>query len=301
MSATAGECATEEDAGSKKKTGRWDKAGVIFQGISAIAVPVSIAVLVVGVFQFKSQQKATADQALNQQRQATLANYLNDISALMLNYDLLNSKPRSPAVELAVARTDTAVRNLDGARKGMLIRYLWEAGLINASKPVVGLSKINLEDGVFRGTYLYKAYLATANLINANFYRTDAHGTILSWANLSGADLNKANLGCFSIPQWNISLKLLHQLRFSGIDCAVLRRANLNGAKLQDANLIGANLSWASLGGAHLSGAIYNAKPISLKDNGGHRIILPATRWPHGFNPKGATCIDCSAGTAGSG
>jgi uncharacterized protein YjbI with pentapeptide repeats len=276
---------------------------LFFQGVTAIAIPLSVLALFVSINEFKSQQKATADQVVNQQRQDTLANYLNDISALVLNYDLLKSKPGSAVRALAVARTDTAVRNLDGARKGILIRYLWEAGLIQARNPIVGLNKVNLEDGVFRGSYLYAANLATDNLIKANFYRTDAHGTILSWANLSGADLNKANLGCFTIPQWNISLRLLDLLRFSSIDCAVLRRADLTGAKLQDANLTGANLSWASLAGAHLAGAIYNAKPIPLKSTDGDRIILPATRWPQGFNPvtAGAHCIDCSTGAAGLG
>lgn len=274
---------------------------LFFQGVTAIAIPLSVFGLLVSINEFKSQQRMAADQVLNQQRQATLANYLNDISNLVLNYDLLKSHRRSAVRALAVARTDTAVRNLDGARKGILIRYLWEAGLIKAHKPIVDLNKVNLEDGVFRGTYLYDANLATDNLIKANFYRTDVHGTILSWANLSGADLNKANLGCFSIPQWNISMQLLDQLRFSSIDCTVLKRADLSGAKLQDANLTGANLSRASLGGAQLAGAIYNTKPIPLKKPGGDLIILPATQWPPGFNPEKAQCIDCSTGAAGSG
>jgi uncharacterized protein YjbI with pentapeptide repeats len=268
---------------------------LVFQAMTAIAVPVSVFALYVGVNQFKSQQKATADQVLNQQRQTTLANYLNDISTLVLSHNLLKSKPGSAIGALAVARTDTAMRNLDGVRKGILIRYLWEAGLIKTRRPVVDLNKVNLEDAVFRGGYLSVVNLATDNLVKANFYRTDAHGAILSWANLSGADLNKANLGCFTIPQWNISRTLLDQLRVSGMDCAVLRRADLSGAKLQDANLTGANLSWASLSGAHLGGAIYNAKPMLLTSTDGDPIIMPKTQWPRSFDPAsaGAYCIDC--------
>jgi hypothetical protein len=284
-----------DDRNAKGKKGtRWDRAGVIFQGISAIAVPVSIVVLIVGVFQFKSQQHSTAEQALNQQRQATLENYLNDISSLVLTYRLSGPKPEPGARELAVARTDTAMRNLDGVRKGILVRYLWEASLIRGRTPVVDLHKVNLQGAVFRGAYLYGANLSTDDLIKANFYGADAHGAILSWANLTGADLIKTNLGCFTTSQFDVSVGLLKQERPNSVDCAVLKRAILKGADLQDANLTGANLTGANLAGADLSGARYNGKPIIL-GTGVNSVTIPRTQWPQGFNPaaKGAHCIQC--------
>jgi uncharacterized protein YjbI with pentapeptide repeats len=276
----------------KVKSSTWQ---TWFQGISAFAVPVSIAVLVVGVYQFKSQQNTSAEQTLNQQRQATLDGYLNDISALVLNYKLSSRQSKAAVRALAVARTDTALRNLDGPRKGILVRYLWEADLIRGRSPVVDLHKVNLQGAVFRGAYLYGANLSTNDLIKANFYGADAHGANLSWANLSGAKLNKANLGCFTTSQFDVSVGLLAHEPPRSVDCTTLRRAILTGANLSYANLTGANLTGASLVGAILGGARYNTRQIVLGHIHHKIIAIPKTQWPKGFNPaaKGAVCIDC--------
>ena len=296
MSVTAGESAQNGNARSKKRATRWDKAGVIFQGITAIAVPISLIALIVGVYQFKSQQKSTADQVLNQQRQATLDNYLNEISALVLNYKLASAQSKLAVRALAVARTDTALRNLDGTRKGILIRYLWEAGLIRGRSPVVDLHKVNLGGTVLKNAYLYGVNLGTDDLVKADFYGADTHGANLSWADLSGADLSKANLGCSTVSQFDVSVGLLTQEHPSSIDCTDLKRAVLTGANLQEANLTGANLSWASLAGADLHGARYNVKQIVVGHTNGDAITVPKTQWPTGFSPSaaGAICIDCS-------
>ncbi len=274
-------------------TTRWDKLGVIFQGVTAVAVPISLIALIVGVFQFKSQQEMNAAQALNQQRQVTLDNYLNDISALVLGKGLSGAKPQPAVKALAVARTDTAVRNLDGSRRGVLIRYLWDAGLIRGKSPVVYLHKADLDGAVFKNAYLYDANLGTDFLAGADFYGADIHGAILSWADLSGANLTKANLGCNTTNQFDVSVGILARARST--NCTDLKHANLSDANLQSADLVGANLSRASLAGSDLKGARYNANRISLLRVGGITTAIPATQWPLNFNPraKGAICIDC--------
>src|SRR5262249_8730898 len=128
---------------NKGKTA-WDKAVVIIQAIAPLAIVVSIAGLRVGAKQFNEQQKATAAQTLDQQRQVTLSGYLDHMSTLVLQNNLTQSKTGAPVRAIAVALTDTATRNLDGARKGTLIRYLWQAGLINRPRPVIGLFLMDL-------------------------------------------------------------------------------------------------------------------------------------------------------------
>jgi uncharacterized protein YjbI with pentapeptide repeats len=274
-------------------TTRWDRMGVIFQGVTAVAVPISLIALIVGVFQFKSQQETNASQALNQQRQVTLDNYLNDISALVLSHGLSGSKPERAVKALAVARTDTAVRNLDGARRGILIRYLWEAGLIRGKSPVVYLHKADLDGAFFKNAYLYDANLGTDFLAGANFYGADLHGADLTWADLSKANLSKVNLGCITTNQFDVSVTILAQARTTS--CADLKHANLSDTDLQGADLVGANLSRASLAGTDLKGARYNADKISLLRAFGSTAAIPATQWPPNFDPqaKGAICIDC--------
>lgn len=180
------------------------------------ATPLSILVaaisLVWSVYQFNSQQHASQAQALDQQRQVTFDNYLDDMSSLLLADKLESAPSGGPVRAIAIARTDTAIRDLDGNRKGMLVRFLWEANLIKTPKPVVLLHQVNLRDADFGRANLQHADLSDNDLIGANF----------SAAQLDDADLSDTDLV----------------------------RANLANANLTSANLQGANLSRADLLGA---------------------------------------------------
>jgi Pentapeptide repeats (8 copies) len=267
---------------AKSKSSTWQ---TIFQGVSAVAVPVSIVVLIVGVYDFKSQQQTTAEQALNQQRQATLDDYLNDVSALVLNYRLSGPKPKPAVRALAVARTETALRNLDGARKGILIRYLWEAELIRGRSPVLYLHQANLNGADFKSAYLFGADLSTDYLFRANFSDADAYGANLSWADLVKAGLDKANLGCVNTSRFAVTVEMLQQAHPKSLDCADLKHANLSDARLADADLVGTNLTHAILAGADLHGARYNSYPICIKRTGKKTLTILPTQWPQGYNP----------------
>src|SRR5437762_2648110 len=69
----------------------WDKVSVIIQGIGALAIPISIIVLVVQIMQFNTQQQLTQQQALDQQEQATLQTYFDDMTKLLFD-DKLGSQ-----------------------------------------------------------------------------------------------------------------------------------------------------------------------------------------------------------------
>src|SRR5215469_18709918 len=112
---------------------RLGKFSLISQGISALATPLTIIGAIIGLLvsvnQFKTQQMnsaqmqatqvaASAAQELDQQRQATLDTY-------------------------------AAVRNLDGNRKGILVRFLLTAGLISVSKPMISMSDADLSGAKF--------------------------------------------------------------------------------------------------------------------------------------------------------
>jgi uncharacterized protein YjbI with pentapeptide repeats len=248
----------------------WDKASVISQVIGALAIPISIIVLIVQIGQFNTQQQSNSQTAMkqfqqteqlaqNQQYQTTLDTYLDRMSDLLLKSNLAVSKPGDEVQALAEARTLTAVRNLDGLRKGTLIRFLWEAKLINRPQPIINLNGANLSEAIFSGGSLNlvgSIHLPPIVIVTPNgpFIST---GAILQDVNLSGAILE--------------------------------------GAYLIGADLDGADLSYADLKGAHLSGARYNTKTIQFKDTQGKTFILEPTLWPKGFDPKaaGASCDDC--------
>ena len=250
----------------------WDKIGVLIQAITALAIVVPLVALYESVHQFNVQQTNSAAEMLNQQRQATLSGYLSDMSALVLQYNLPESKAGAPVRAIAVARTLTAVRNLDGVRKGTLIRYLWEARLIASPHPVVDISSADLTGAVFYradldGVALFQLSLNNAQFVKAKLIRADLSGSALFESDLINADLSGANL----------SASLL-------ID-----------ASLINADLTGADLTGADLTGADLRGARYNSGPEYVRSPHGDLILEGPTRWPRGFDAKakGAICYNC--------
>src|SRR5215216_325432 len=146
------------------------------------------AALALGVFwlnsrQDKRDQKAQADQveraldAENQRAQdAALEAYLEQMSQLLTDQErpLLWTQPDDNLSVVAWARTKTVLRRMGPERKGNVLRFVNEAGLINKHRPVFRLSGADL-----READLQESFLKYVNL----------HG-----ADLRGATLTSANL-----------------------------------------------------------------------------------------------------------
>ena len=159
--------------------------------------------------------------------------YVDHMATWLLENELRSAKPEDTELR-AVARTSTltVLRQLDGPRKGRLVRFLYEAGLIgfmDVSRDTTTPAVIEL-----KGADLTEAVLSQANLVGVDF----------SFSNLESADLRGANLSeAF--------------LRKAYLVKADLRMAKLHEADLTEANLIGARVSdelddAASLEGARL-------------------------------------------------
>ncbi len=98
--------------------------GTLLAAFGAIAIPAAIA-------WFSYQQNQTNQQiAINQQQETTLQTYLDRMSELLLNQNLRTSKPGDEVRNVARARTFTALRSLDSDRKGILLQFIHDLGLI---------------------------------------------------------------------------------------------------------------------------------------------------------------------------
>lgn len=150
----------------------------IWDWIEVLGVPLTVA-LIAGLLGLAAQgagRRAEAERELatERAREATLREYLDCMSDLILNHELRESPEDSSARAVAHARTLSALRSLDGPRKGILVRFLYESNLISRIKPVVSLRSANL------------------SLVDLSF--ADLEGSDLSRANLRDADFYKANL-----------------------------------------------------------------------------------------------------------
>jgi uncharacterized protein YjbI with pentapeptide repeats len=219
--------------GSILKLWQWTGFGEkkLWDFLELLIVPV---VLALGAFYFEEQASNRQEQiTTTRYQQEALAKYFDQMTQLLLEKKL--RQPGSEAQVIARARTLSTLGELDKTRKGLLLKFLYEAKLISQNKQnktVVFLLDANLEGANLKGADLKGAYLRFANLRGA-----DLNLVNLSGANLSGVDLRFADLS------------------FANLNAADLSFANLNAANLRGANLEGANLRFAELITADLSGA----------------------------------------------
>jgi uncharacterized protein YjbI with pentapeptide repeats len=152
---------------------------------------------------------------------------------------------------LARILTLTAARRLDGERKGMIVRFLSEARLINGTDPKVDLGYADLSHAELAGAILIDAVFAGSNLANASFRHAVLPGTRFDWSDLRGADFTGAN--DFAPP--NAGHGFEHQTVFK---YATLVEARFDASRFwEGADFRGADMMRASLRGASLADALF--------------------------------------------
>ncbi len=169
------------------------------------------------------QQQAAQLISLDQQRATLLANYVARISNMLMNDNLLHAKANAEANIDANTLTQETLPQLDSARKGLLVSFLFDTKLIDDDYHVINLRGMNFH---------------AVQFANINLSDTDLTGANFSNANLSGCNLSFATLAA---------------INFRG---ANLAGANLNGTEMQQADVSNANLAGANL--AHVTGISFD-------------------------------------------
>jgi uncharacterized protein YjbI with pentapeptide repeats len=186
-----------------------------------------------------ASQKSESERALeaDRQRQSTLETYFDRMTELLLTNGLRASEDTAEVRSIARSRTLTVLRTLDPARKGQVLRFLYESNLINKEHLVINLQGVDLS-----GTIL------TAN--NWNGWDSTGWGARLSGANLDRVDLSGANLSGADLS--NV------ELNHAELRGTILTEANLSGASLFMSDFSKADLSGVELKGAYVKKALFH-------------------------------------------
>jgi uncharacterized protein YjbI with pentapeptide repeats len=219
------------------RQGLWAiRIGIILGLLVAIGYPYAItlwdwlellivpAVIAAGGLWFNNQQqkRQQEDNRRQQERGLAIENqrardealeaYLDQMSQLLLDKDkpLRQSQEGDDVRNLARARTLTVLPRLDSERKGSVVRFLYESGLITKDRRVLDLSKADLSEAdlwraSLTGANLTGAYLTQAYLNNADLTSANLSGAALYGANLSRANLSNANLSSAWLSHANLS------------------------------------------------------------------------------------------------
>ncbi len=202
--------------------------------------------------------------------------YLDRMTELLLEKRLRESDPNSEVRAVAEVQTLTLLPRLDRERKGSVLHFLYESGLLStygaiipmlgadfsgAILPRVDLSEANLNGINLSGADLQSTLLNSTELVVANLSQANLAMAVLASANLNGSNLKNANLARSALSHAD-----LHQTDLSGAYLveATLEQAHLINANLQQADLKGASLEKANLSGANLEGA--NLEQTDLTD-----------------------------------
>src|SRR5216684_4812431 len=237
------------------------------QLLGVLAIPVAV---VLGVAWFTTKQGQVGDaENKDNQREAALQAYIDNMLELLLAKNLRSSTEDEEVQKIARVRTLTVLRRLDAERKGSVLQFLQESGLIGKDKRVIHLTGANLI-----GANLIGANLSGANLSGVYLSGADLSGVDLSGAYLFLANLSKANLSGASLYEANLSLANLSRADLSG---ANLSKANLSGANLSEVVLSGANLNGANLNGADLSGANLRGALVTAEQLTATKLLQGAT------------------------
>lgn len=184
-----------------------------------------------------------------------LETYLDRMSELLLTQQLSTAQADSPVISVARSRTLTTLQRigLDGERKGVILSFLYELGLIEQKHLMLSLANAHLAGIIFKNANLSGADLSGANLAGADLTNTDLSHTRLIRADLSNAILARAKLVGVDLTEANLQGAILEEADLSH---AQLHKANLVKASLAGADLTEANLTKANLSSTRLRGAL---------------------------------------------
>ena len=257
-----------ERFGPELEPGRqYRPAKTLWDWMQLILIPM---VLAAGGIWFNwSQKQREQSIADDRQKETALQTYLDQMANLILHEEL-RTKEKETSVEVrqvALTQTLTALQRLDGRRRAIVVRFLYDLRLIDKDDPIVDLKGV-VVDGANQWFYI---------LSN----RGDAEALSMTGANLEEVDLRGVNL------------------EKAGLGGVNLRNANLRGAYLWDAQLNGANLSgvdlrWANLGGADLRKAILHGAQVShtnLRGSDLSETDLRGVIWGEGADLSHATLL----------
>lgn len=163
--------------------------------------------------------------------------YIDSITDLLLQSSAADLETQARIQDLLRAETLTVLRNVNGDRKAIVVRMLYEQDLlfINPEEPDTPfLASTDLRDINLSSTWLYqvdmrRAILTASDLRNTNFSGATLDGAVLAGTNFSEATLTGSSL----------------------VD------ADLSGVDFTNSTLIAANLSGALLDNVIFQGASY--------------------------------------------
>lgn len=161
----------------------------LWDWMQLLIIPVVLAAVSLS---FNAQQASTSlTVGQQQQEEAALTTYINDISDLLMTQHLRSSRPGDEVRVVARGKTFATMKRLDGERKGEILQFLYETHLIGYVSVGANGRTVVQKEGIVD---LYGIDASQADLTRAYLEGAHLEGLKLQGAKLQGADVAQANL-----------------------------------------------------------------------------------------------------------
>src|SRR5437763_10630990 len=139
------------------RTIEYQPGKTLWDWLQLIIVPVALGII---TFWFNSLQKNIEDQraqtqkeiedqrAINQEQAGVLNTYIDDMSKLLLESNLRDSHNEDEVRIIAQTKTLTALDRLNSERRIRVLKFLYEAKLLDKVDPLIDLSAENYLEGL---------------------------------------------------------------------------------------------------------------------------------------------------------
>jgi hypothetical protein len=153
------------------------------KAVSDNAALIGALVALGGVFTTQTVSIALDDRRTQESRniegqrahEAALQNYLEQVGKFLIEQPLHRASPGDDLSTVVRAQTLTVLEGLEPGRKRILLRFLYESGLIRKDRPVVNLALANLSGALLTGAVLSGANLTYASVSSATCLLTQRH------------------------------------------------------------------------------------------------------------------------------
>jgi hypothetical protein len=248
---------TGSPSAAKKTLWDWLQLLVIPLALAAVAFALNVAQS--NRENRREDERADRERALaaDGRREDALQVYLDQMSDLMLDRKLGTSRAEPGVGSVARTLTLTVLRRLDGRRKGFVLKFLNEGGLINDAPELPGVTS-DLPDPAFRmeGADL-RGVVVRGDLPHVNL-----DGADLRYADFRGASIQSPSFIVANMRNANFSRAAIIYADFVG---AELVRANFSNASVVASDFSTACLTRASFGDAVL-------RNDKFRDSSGHHV-----------------------------
>jgi hypothetical protein len=272
----------------------------LWDWLELLVVPL---VLALGAFWLNDQQrqrdkrqeavraKQEAKVAADRRRDDALRDYLQRMSQFVLVRDRGDKETRLRALVLTRTFTLTVLGQLDGRRKGIVVQFLSEAGLIDRSAGATDvLDGANLREASLKRMVLDEMNFSGADLRDADLDGALLTRTVFRFANLRRATLREVFIDETDFREADLRSADLSKAGPAADKNALFSLACLSGTGFREANLIGANFAGAQgwkvdFTGAELDRAHLEDTQLGAVKLGG--ATTDNTHFPKGWRGNG--------------